>query len=160
MRNALLPSVLLGVLLLAGCVAMNREEDKWVILDGLGLPPDASQGERRDACHRALTREDGNHHDAFIYLAQVGNKSSVPLLIRALRWHPPFEHEGRQLIECTTAHCRDALNSLTGEKFGTSAERWKQWWDETGSKLADEHFRPRAASQKVGRFRHPAPGRQ
>ncbi len=94
-------------------------------------------------CNEVISQGSG-HHDTYLKLAKVGNKESVPLLIKALRREvPPFDHEGRQAVVCTTEHCVEALRSITGEDYGFSADQWEIWWKNTGSKLPDSHFQPR-----------------
>jgi hypothetical protein len=100
----------------------------------------APEADIRQVCHKMISHRFGSHHDAFLYLANHGNKDSVPLLIRALKWREVKEGD---LLYCTPAHCVGALRSLTGEDFGASWEKWQTWWNETGCGLAEEHFYPR-----------------
>jgi hypothetical protein len=83
----------------------------------------------------------------------MGNAKSVPLLIQALKWQKPVEGE---IYICTTAHCVDALRSLTGEDFDFSPSAWAEWWEETGSKLPDDHFHPRKLKKEEDS--QPSPG--
>ena len=72
----------------------------------------------RKMCHRCIRwRRD---HDSFIYLQEVGDESSLPYLIRAL---------GRmgEIQMCTKGHCVDALEAISGEKFGEDVEAWERW---------------------------------
>ncbi|MCI5208383.1 MAG: hypothetical protein D3910_06225 [Candidatus Electrothrix sp. ATG2] len=105
----------------------------------------ASQDEIRQLCHRAISTRFGAHHNAFLSLAQMGNAESVPLLIRALKWHETPDED--VLVICTTGHCLKALRSLTGHNAGTKYLDWKRWWTETGSKLPAEAFYPRKKQQ-------------
>jgi hypothetical protein len=100
----------------------------------------ASTNEIRSLCHHIISHRPGCPHDAFLHLRRIGNGKSVPLLIRALKWQRPVEGE---IYICTTAHCVDALRSLTGEDFGFSPSAWEEWWEQTGSKLPDDHFHQR-----------------
>jgi len=96
----------------------------------------ATRSEIREVCHQVLRFPVGNHHDAFIYLMGTGDKSSVPILIRALKWNEP---DG-DFIVCTTKHCVDALYSLTGMKMGNHHSAWKHWWKITGRHQPETFF--------------------
>lgn len=98
--------------------------------------------EQRELCHCIISHRIGAPHDAFLYLAKIGNKDSIPLLIRALKWQNPPKHD---FMVCTTKHCIDALRSLTGEDYGTNYRKWEDWWSTTGKRLAPTNFHERAA---------------
>ena len=96
----------------------------------LKLPP----AEQRAELHRILDHaKDGSDgiHDACIQLAEVGDQSSIPHLIRALRFFGDAELPlpDRVGIICTQQHCVDALESLTGATVGISYQSWKHWWE-------------------------------
>ncbi len=133
---------LLMLVLLVGCTSPKPSLYVW-------CQPDASIADKRKALHLAISTPEGNNHDAFIYLEVLGNKDSVPLLIRALRWQPgPLKNrDGTDagIMECTVGHCVDALKSLTGEDFKYAADAWQKWWGDTGSKLPPDHFKPRTS---------------
>ena len=99
----------------------------------------ASEEEIRLVCHRIISLRMGSPHDAFLYLQQVGNKESVPPLIRALKWQDPND----TYIVCTTGHCIDALRSLTGEDYKRDYRQWEDWWTGTGRFLPSDHFHAR-----------------
>ena len=92
----------------------------------------------RNACHTVLRHKIGNHHDAFVALEDIGNKDTIPLLIRALKWQC-LEHQNKiannKLVPCTVGHCVWNLQNLTGMKFGYDYEAWDNWWKETGRYL-------------------------
>jgi hypothetical protein len=96
----------------------------------LQLPP----AEQRSTLHRTLDRaetDDDGLHDACMMLTEVGDASSVPHLIRALRFFGSTElplPEGAGIV-CTQQHCVDALEHITGEKPGISYGSWKRWWE-------------------------------
>jgi hypothetical protein len=77
--------------------------------------------------------EDGDpFHDAAAALANVGDASSVPHLIRALHFFADQEIAGTKFgIICTQAHLVEALQRITGAKVGVSYSSWKRWWDTT-----------------------------
>jgi len=97
----------------------------------------------RDACHKILSHWIGNYYAAFWTLDEVGNKDSIPYLIRALKTltlNPPpaslvpYKHNEwttSLYIEC----CRGSLKKLTGMDWGTDHEQWENWWKETGRYL-------------------------
>lgn len=58
--------------------------------------------DQRSLCHRLL-RLPGGHHDVFVMLIRIGDESSVPYLIRSLRWAP--EVKDGEGVACTWAHC-------------------------------------------------------
>jgi hypothetical protein len=87
---------------------------------GLQYKPDVA----RQACHRVLRMREGNHHDAFLMLRDCGDLSSVPHLVRALRWHPALPSGG---LVCTTAHGLEALKAITHEDFGLDLNAWERW---------------------------------
>jgi len=105
----------------------------------------ASAGEMRKVSHQVLRYPVGNHHDAFLALEKIGNSASVPLLIRALKWHDSSGED--DFVTCTTDHCLSALRSLTGTDKGTSFAAWNEWWKNTGSKTPLENFYPRVSTQ-------------
>jgi hypothetical protein len=104
----------------------------------------ATTDEQRLLCQRVISHRIGAPHDAFLHLREIGNRDSVPLLIRALRWQRPPK-DGAMV--CTTAHCIDALRSLTGEDFGADYLKWEQWWSKTGKGLSVTNFHERAANK-------------
>jgi len=92
----------------------------------------------RDACHKILRNWAVGDHDAFLALAKVGNKDSIPYLIRALKWQN-VQH--RKAIanggatECTYGHCLCALEKLAGMSFEGDDKAWRKWWRQTGRHL-------------------------
>jgi hypothetical protein len=103
----------------------------------------ATTEQQRLLCHRIISHRIGAPHDAFLHLQEIGNKDSVPLLIRALRWQDP---KGESMV-CTTSHCIGALCSLTGEDYGTDCRKWENWWRATGMALSPTNFQKRAANK-------------
>ena len=69
----------------------------------------ASQSELRRTAHDVLRYPYGNDHDACLALLRVGDATSVPYLQRAIR-----RQQGKTpgLMECTEAHCREALDRI------------------------------------------------
>jgi hypothetical protein len=110
----------------------------------------ATEAEQRELCHRIISHRIGTPHDAFLLLRKIGNKESVPLLIRALSWQEPSDL-------CVPQHCVDALRSLTGEDFGMDYARWQEWWKLSGSGLSPTNFHERAANQASDATSEPAP---
>ena len=88
----------------------------------------ASQEEIRSLCHRILMWSP-DPHDPFIYLADVGDKSSVPYILWALRWMP--ESDSRA---CTWGHGLGALKMITNADAGDTRAAWVKWWSENKHK--------------------------
>ena len=92
----------------------------------------------RNACHKILKHRLGNHHDAFLAIESVGNKDSIPYLIRALKWQTE-KHEkevaSTKTVPCTFGHCISSLEKLSGVKLGLDYEVWTKWWEQTGRHL-------------------------
>lgn len=109
-----------------------RDRDWWA---------NASEDEIRMTCHQVLRFPLGCYHDAFLSLAEIGNAESVPLLIRSLKWQEAPDETG--FMVCTTGHAVEALQSLTGQDFGFEPERWRDWWQRSGSKMPPGTFHPR-----------------
>jgi hypothetical protein len=103
----------------------------------------ATTDEQRLVCQRVISHRIGTH-DAFLHLARIGNKDSVPLLIRALRGEK-LPTDG--MTVCTTGHCIGALRSLTGEDFGADYVKWEQWWNTTGHALSPTNFHERVVNR-------------
>ena len=96
-----------------------------------GLPPRM----QRLVLHTALLFPGGNLHDAYIDLIRVGDESSVPFLIRSLKWHPRSP-DGSMV--CTKGHCLEALERITNNNPGYEYEDWKRWWRENRRKTRQE----------------------
>jgi hypothetical protein len=77
----------------------------------------------RDELHRAL--QEGDPHDACLGLLSVGDMTSVPFLIDALKAFPDEEPQGGFI--CTWSHCVEALEHITGAKPGYSHSAWRRW---------------------------------
>ena len=110
----------------------------------------------RNACHKLLFNFswDGGHHDAFLALQKVGNKDSIPYLIRSLkgleRKYPNAITSG--FVICTYGHCLEALDALTGmEELGDDHKAWKKWWIETGRYLPFDEEKGQLATGRNSR---------
>jgi outer membrane protein assembly factor BamB len=98
----------------------------WVpvrALNDRNVIKNASPEKMRDLSHRAI-RFSQPHHDAFIYLSDYGDETSVPLLISCLRWMP----RDRGFRECTWDHCLGALVSITNCNPGETYDDWARWY--------------------------------
>jgi len=138
MKRVVIKSIALVVLYL--CVAVVQ-----VVL-GFWLPQwtisisrqEVPREKLRDACHTSLRNWVAGGHDAFIALERVGNKDSIPYLIRALKWQN-VQHgkpiEDGDLMVCTYGHCLGALEKLTGMNFRGDYKAWRKWWRQTGRHL-------------------------
>jgi hypothetical protein len=79
--------------------------------------------EARREQHRALLG--GDLHNACIGLIYVGDQTSIPLLIEALKEFP--DEEPRGSVICTWGHCVEALETITQAKPGYSYSAWHRW---------------------------------
>jgi len=110
---------------------------KTVSNSGQWNPDNGFQGEMprkkiRDACHKILRYRFAVHYDAFYALEKVGNKDSIPYLIRALKWQN-LEWQNCEFTPCSC--CISSLEKLTGMEFEDDHEKWERWWKQTGRYL-------------------------
>lgn len=82
----------------------------------------ASSAELREAAHAALRFYCPAPHDVYLVLLDHGDASSVPVLIRSLRWQRHTPPNG--LMNCEKSHCLEALRKLTGRDLGKNYEDW------------------------------------
>ena len=68
-------------------------------------------------------------HDACLRIGAPGDWEAVPHLIRALRAFPDVEPGPGVGIECTEAHCVEALQKITGARPGLSYSAWHRWYE-------------------------------
>lgn len=111
-----------------------RASDSPTISEPPSADSDAATMRARARLHRVLdhaTSAGNGVHDACIGLATLGDSSSVPHLIRALRLFWDAEPGPNVGLECTQMHCVNALETLTGAKVGVSYSSWKAWWEKT-----------------------------
>lgn len=87
----------------------------------------ATPAELRDAAHGVVRLPFGDSHDAYLVLIKHGDASSVPLLIRSLRFLPHTAPGGGMI--CTKAHCLEALRKLTGVDRGKNYADWASMLD-------------------------------
>ena len=103
------------------------------------VPEDMRRKKVRDACHKVLFNCSwfGDGYNEFIVLEKVGNKESIPYLIRALKWQNWRQRKdiaAGKLLPCTSPI--PALDALTGmEELGDDHKVWEKWWKETGRYL-------------------------
>lgn len=71
----------------------------------------------------------GNHHDACILLARYGDTGSIPCMLNGMKWAESEADPLHRLPDCTHAHCREALEKVTGQKVGSSHAEWEEWWE-------------------------------
>ncbi len=80
-----------------------------------------SDQEVREICHDCLRWID--HHEALLILIEIGDESSIPFLIRSL-------NRLRDTQMCPKDHCIEALENITGERFGEDIDAWNTWYEE------------------------------
>jgi len=113
----------------------------------------ASREKIRDACHKLLSHPDVfrsyAHHYASMKLEKVGNKDSIPILIRAGKRQTRIcrmMYANHEKMGCTCWCYLDGLYTLTamplGSRFSPTEisleeeyEIWERWWNETGRHL-------------------------
>jgi len=88
----------------------------------------------RNACHKVLSHRIGNYYAAFITISEVGNKDSIPYLIRALKWLP-LQSQNEIATDIRIERCERCLEQLTGVELGTDYKVWENWWQQTGRHL-------------------------
>lgn len=76
----------------------------------------------REVAHLLLQRG-SQVHDACITLIDVGDTSSVDLLVAAFPRRPEKPEPG---VICTWGHCAEALQRITGKKCGFYREDWEE----------------------------------
>ena len=91
-------------------------------------PGDTTRDELRLACHRVL-RWGSERHDVFAFLADVGDESSVPLLLDALDEFAADPHRGGG---CCREGCVQALVALTNQRLGDLPAPWRAWYAQHG----------------------------
>ena len=70
----------------------------------------AARADQRLAAHRALGLWFSDPHDAFSVLLAMGDRSSIPILRKALEREPKTD-----TVACTWTHARQALSRLERE---------------------------------------------
>ena len=66
-------------------------------------------------------------------LWEIGNRSSIPALIKVLEDHPSFVRDnGRVVIPLETIYAIEALRKISGLNMGATYQEWSEWW--AGSK--------------------------
>ena len=95
------------------------------------LSPQDRVRERDELHHRLdVATEQDELHDACGELIYVGDSSSVPHLIQALKLFPDAELGPNEGAVCTRFHCVGALRKITGAtNVGMSYSSWKQWYE-------------------------------
>ncbi len=104
-----------------------------------------SPDELRRVCHRNLRWPGGSDCYAAEELLFIGNKESVPLLIRELgRQQKRLTRRWDEGDVLTKEISEKALKNITGlNDTCFSSEDWRKWWKKEGKKLSSEHFYPR-----------------
>lgn len=77
----------------------------------------ASKDEVREMSHRVLMWPGASHHDACLFLKEVGDESSIPILRAAVPHADDSDEAIGRLASCTLSHCQDALGTLEA-RFG------------------------------------------
>ncbi len=81
---------------------------------------------RREQVHKMMLA--GRYaHDGAGELLYIGDMTSVPALLRALKDNPPYANG---MMICTTGHILAALRKITGHNAGKTYEEWNAWWEQ------------------------------
>ena len=88
----------------------------------------------RNASHKVLRNWFVGDHSAFLALGKVGNKDSIPILIRALK-RQNVERPNEKGTSGLCSNCIVSLRKLTGMNFHDDHEQWENWWQQTGRHL-------------------------
>ena len=125
-RKLTLAGLIVALLLLGmGAYAVNELYIPLKLLRNEAWWDSATVAERREVCHKLIRPPLLVEHDAVTRLAEVGDDTSVGVLIRALP-----RNEGPHV--CTYSHCLDVLRKLTGHDAGNRFADWRRWWEEEG----------------------------
>ena len=126
----LLALLLAGLFVVGGFVAfrlfwldpnMNIGDGDWLAV--------ANRAEFNEEACKVLRWPWGNHHDACILLADFGETESIPCMLNGMKWAESEADPPDRLPDCTHAHCREALERVTGRKVGSSHADWEEWWE-------------------------------
>ncbi|MCK5861867.1 MAG: PQQ-binding-like beta-propeller repeat protein [Candidatus Hydrogenedentes bacterium] len=93
-------------------------------MDDLYKSNDIPEAERLEILHKDLKKLGGNHHDAFLMIGGIGNETSVPIILKALK---PYLTPGPQV--CTAGHGLEALEMITNHTPGKDYGDWEKWWE-------------------------------
>ena len=129
-KKGALVLLLAGLLLVGGFVAfrvlwfdpnMNIGDGDWLTV--------ATRPDLNDEACKVLWWPWGNHHDACILLARFGDSDSIPCMLNGMKWAESEADPPHRLPDCTHAHCREALEMVTGQKVGWNHAEWEEWWE-------------------------------
>lgn len=142
-RTATVLIMLMCFTYLVGCATANRRGEPMRLeqrpistmagtdtQDSLETTPNALSPENlemRELTHRSMLAGNGQH-DGAIWLAEHGDMSSVPALMKALEDNKP--PPGEDAAVCTYGHAVDALRKITGRDVGWKYADWKVWYEE------------------------------
>jgi hypothetical protein len=76
----------------------------------------------QDAVREFIARE-GPSHDSYFFLAEFGNASDIPVLLRALKRFG----DTSGAMTCSKVHCLEALQRITGAYPGENYSDWVRW---------------------------------
>ena len=89
-----------------------------------------SPSKQRAILHKILSLP-GMHHDAFISLIHIGDETSVPYLVKSVKWQKPSSGGS---WPCSAAHCAEAFQTITNNYPGDDYQDWVAWWKENKGK--------------------------
>ena len=111
--------------------AAMRRNDCKMVLRLPGYYPEGLEPSWQRFVYHCWIQNEQRDHDSCIGLMQVGDASSVPLLIIALKRNEPIAHDGKLEMIDTTAHCLEALQhveKLSDAQLRARAAQWSPRW--------------------------------
>jgi hypothetical protein len=84
---------------------------------------------RREEIHRLILNRK-YQSDNVAELLEIGNRTSIPVLLKVLKDNPAFVRaNGRVVFPLTTIYAVEALRKITGLNMGATYKEWNEWWE-------------------------------
>lgn len=96
--------------------------DRMLVINSLSILSERGSTLGIEKARELLESETDWVHGA-LYLAQMGDRGTIPYLIAALGTHATGLHK----------RCADYLAHFTGQNFGPNYLTWRRWWEENGT---------------------------
>lgn len=78
-------------------------------------------------------------HEDVAELLEIGNRTSIPMLLKALKDNPAFVRaNGRMVLPLKTVYAVEALKKITGLSMGTTYKEWNDWWEQNQKYYAEK----------------------
>jgi outer membrane protein assembly factor BamB len=127
--------VAVGVAQHSGVVPLAAQQVTTITPHDLQPGPDRQSptAERLAQLHKALASS-GDPHDAILEVGQIGDATSVPLLIEALAKQGNVPREGPYGAIDTRFHVLEDLQTITNHDAGRNADDWRPWYEKNKNK--------------------------